>query len=95
MELEMHIPMTADAKCYQVFESVVSQSAPRLDVMNLEILRRSAVLASPAVSLQNLFAKFIVGLPIQSKAGPFLTHGSHEAFCSPSRKLTCMASGSI
>jgi len=51
MELEVHILMTAGAKCYQIFERVVSQSAPRLDVMNMEILRRSAVLASPAVSL--------------------------------------------
>jgi hypothetical protein len=41
--------------------------------MNLEILRRSAVLASPAVALQDLFAKFVVSLLIESKARPSLT----------------------
>ncbi len=39
MELEVNIPMTVDTKCYQIFESVISQSTARLDVMNLEIHR--------------------------------------------------------
>jgi len=68
MEFQVYIPVTAGAKCYQIFESVVSLSTSRLDVMNLEILRRSAALAPPTVPLQNLFAKFVVGLVIQSKA---------------------------
>jgi len=94
MEWEVHIPMTADAKCYQIFESVVSQPAPGLNVMNLEILRRSAVLASPAVPLEDLFSKLVVSLPIESKAGPSLVQGSHEAFRNPSRNVTFMALGS-
>ncbi len=65
--------MTTDAKRYQVFEGVVSQPASRLEMMNLEILRRSAVLAFPAVSLENLFAKFVVSLSIESKASLSLT----------------------
>jgi len=50
MEFQVHIPVTAGAKCYQIFEGVVFQSPMRLDVMNLEILRRSTVLAFPAVA---------------------------------------------
>lgn len=93
LELEVHIPVTAGAKCYQIFEGVVSQSPPRLDVMNLEIVRRSAVLASPAVSLQDLFTKFVVSLAIQSKARSLLTQKTHEAFCSLSRKVTFIGPG--
>ena len=93
MELEVQIPMTAGTKCYQIFESVVSQSTPRLDVMNLEILRRSTVLASPAVPLQDLFAKFVVGLSFQSKARSLSTQYTHEAFCSLSRKVTFIGPG--
>ena len=93
MEFQVYIPVTAGAKCYQIFEGVVSQSTPGLDVMNLETLRRSAALAPPTVSLQNLFAKFVIGLSIQSEASSSLTHNAHEAFCSPSRKVTCIGPG--
>jgi len=44
-----------------------SHPTPRLDVMHLEILGGSAVLAFPAVSLEDLFSKFVTSLPIQSK----------------------------
>ncbi len=94
MELEMHILVTADAQCYQISESVVSQPAPGNDVMHLKVLRRSAVLASPAVPLEHLFSKFLVSLPIESKAGPSLVQGGHEAFRNPSRNVTFMALGS-
>ena len=50
MEFQVYIPVTAGTKCYQIFEGVVSQSPPRLDGMNMEILRRSAVLAFPTVA---------------------------------------------
>jgi len=94
MEWEVHILMTADAQCYQIFESVVSQPAPGNDVMHLKVLGRSAVLAFPAVACEHLFSKFLVSLPIESKAALFLTQGGHEAFRNPSRKLTFMAFGS-
>ncbi len=85
--------MTRGAQCNQVPFRVGSQSAPRSDVMNLEVLRRSAVLALPAVAFQNLFAKFVVSLPIESKARSLLTQCTHEAFCSPSRKVTFIGPG--
>jgi len=94
MEWEVHILVTADAKCYQIFESVVSQPAPGLDVMNVKILGRSAVLTSPTVSLEHLFSKLVVSLPTEPKAGPSLVQGSHEAFRNPSRNVTFMALGS-
>ena len=89
----MHIPMTAGTKCYQILQSVVSQSPPRLNVMNLEILRRSTVLAPPAVPFQDPFAKFLVSASIESKARSLLTQCTHEAFCSLSRKVTFIGPG--
>ena len=93
MELEVHIPMTAGTKCYQIFKSVVSLSTARLDVMNLEILRRSTVLTPPVVPLQDLFAKFVVSLSIESKTRSLLTQCAHEASCNLSRKVTFIGPG--
>ena len=91
----MSFLVTTSAERDEVPVGIGSHPTPRLHVMNLEILRRPAVLASPAVPLEDLLSKFLVSFPIQSKAGPFLTQGSHEAFCSPSRKLTFIGPGSM
>jgi len=68
MELEVHILVTADAQCYHIFEGFGSQPVPGLDVMNLKVLRRSAVLASPAAPPEDLFSKLVISLPIKSGA---------------------------
>ncbi len=36
MELEMHIPMTADTECYQVFGRIISQTTPSIEMMHLK-----------------------------------------------------------
>ena len=41
----------------------------RLDVMNLQVLRRAAVLAAPIVSTENLSAHFLVRFRIQRVCG--------------------------
>jgi hypothetical protein len=58
--------MTADAQCDQVFEAVVSKLASRLDVMNLQIFGCAAILATPAIPAQNLFANSLVRVWVQS-----------------------------
>ena len=58
--------MTADAQRDQVFEAVVSKLASRLHMMHLEIFRRTAMLTAPAISAQNLFAKSLVHVRVQS-----------------------------
>ena len=53
----------------QILGSIVAQSAPPPNVMDLKILRPPARLASPAVSLQNFTAEQPVGLRIKLQAG--------------------------
>jgi hypothetical protein len=49
--LPMGFLMTRCAEDDQILGSVIAQSAPRLDVMNLKTLDTPAPLATPAVSL--------------------------------------------
>jgi hypothetical protein len=48
---EMGIPVTGGAEGNQVGLGIVSESAPGMDVVDMEIGRAAAGLATPAVSL--------------------------------------------
>jgi hypothetical protein len=61
--------MACTAKSDEIFFHVTSQSASRLNVMDLEIFRRSASLASPAVAFEHPLAKHAIGIPVQSEPG--------------------------
>jgi hypothetical protein len=52
----------------QIFVHVVTQSASRAQVVNLEVLGTAAVLASPAVTLQHFGAEFAVGICVEPKS---------------------------
>ena len=52
----MGIPVTAGAKGDEVWLGIVAQSASWLNVVNLKVGRPTAVLAAPAVPVQNLLA---------------------------------------
>jgi len=56
--------MTHTAKGYEIFFHIAPQKASRLHVMDLEISRTSASLASPAVALEHLLAKRVIGIPV-------------------------------
>lgn len=56
--------MAADTQRDQVFETVMSKFASELNMTNLEILRRAAILAAPAVSEENLPAKSLARLGV-------------------------------
>ena len=66
---EMDLPMAGTAKSDEIFFHVVSQSAARLDMMNLEIFGTSASLASPAIAFEHPLTKHAIGIPVQSKPG--------------------------
>lgn len=66
--LPVDFAVTRSAERNQVPPRVASQPAPGLDVMDVEVLRRSAVLASPAVPVEDLFSKLVVSLPIKWRA---------------------------
>jgi hypothetical protein len=63
----MDVPMAGTAKSDEILLDVVSESASRLNVMDLEIFRRSTSLASPAVAFEHLLAKHAIGIPVQSE----------------------------
>jgi hypothetical protein len=67
----MHGPVTLRAKADEILVGVFALLAPALNVMNLKPGYRSAVQASPAVSLQDLLAQYLVGVRIQPNPGTF------------------------
>jgi hypothetical protein len=60
-----------DTERYEILGCVIAESAPRLDVMDLEIFRSPADFAAPAVPLQDLMAERAVGFSVQFQAGSF------------------------
>jgi hypothetical protein len=46
----------------EVLGGVISQQAPRAQVMNLEIVRAPAALAAPPISLEHLLAQLMIGV---------------------------------
>jgi hypothetical protein len=64
------LPMAGTAKSDEVFFHITSQMASRLPMMDLEISRTSASLASPAVACEHLLAKLLVRIPVQSNPRP-------------------------
>ncbi len=85
--------MTLSAEGDQVGLGIVAQSAPRADVVDLEVGTPAAVLAAPAVPLQHLLAKSTVGLWLKAEPGPAREQASHEAFLSCSRNCFCCGGG--
>jgi hypothetical protein len=61
---EMDFSMTHTAKSYEIFFHIASQTTSLLDVMDLEIFRTSASLASPAIAVEYLLAKPLIGIPV-------------------------------
>ena len=72
---------------------IVTQTAARVEVMNLEVSRATAALAAPAVSLQHLLAELAVGFRVEAKPGPPWVQASHEAFLSCSKNCFCCGGG--
>ena len=56
--------MTHTAKSYEIFFHIASQTTSLLDVMDLEIFRTSASLAPPAIAVEDLLAKPLIGIPV-------------------------------
>jgi hypothetical protein len=54
----------------QILGSVIAQSAPPLNVMDLKAFHSPARLASPAISLQDFTAELAKSFRIKPQAGP-------------------------
>ena len=64
----MGITVAISTERDQVFVSVVTQSASRANVVDLEVIGSTAILASPAVALQHLGAESAIRIWIQPKS---------------------------
>jgi hypothetical protein len=62
----------------QILGDVIPQPASRLNVMDLNILRPPAQLATPAVSLQDFAAELAISFKVKSQAWPFGADPSHS-----------------
>jgi len=67
--------MAGGAQSYKICHFIVTEAAPRLQMMNLEILKGSAVLATPAISFHHLIPKQFVSLCVQLNPGFLLPKG--------------------
>ena len=65
----MDLPMASTAKSDEIFFHIASQKASRLNMMDLKICRTPASLASPAIALEYLLAKRVIGIPVQAQPG--------------------------
>jgi hypothetical protein len=54
--MSVSVLVALGAKSYEILGRIITQSASRLNVMDLKILLASARLATPAVALQNFTA---------------------------------------
>ena len=73
-----------DTKSYQIFGSVIAQSTPRLNVMDLKILHSPARLATSAISLQNFAAELAIGFRVKLQAGPLCSESRQSVTCTSS-----------
>jgi hypothetical protein len=71
--LSMDFMVAPDTKSNQILGRVVTQSASRLNVMDLKTLRSPAPLATPAISFQDFAAELAISFEIKPQAGPFGT----------------------
>ena len=64
----MDITVAIGTERDQVFVCVVTQMAPRAEVVDLKTIGSPAILASPAVTLQHFDAEFAIGTWLQPKS---------------------------
>ena len=77
--------MARRAEGDQILGSVIAQSAPRLNVMDLKIFHAPARLATPAVSLQDFTAELAISFRVKPQAGPLCTDPRQSVTCTSSR----------
>jgi len=72
--------MTVDAKGDEVFSRVIPQPAAKCSVVNLQVFEGPTHLASPAISLQDLFVKKLILFQIEFESGCSLAQLAHAGF---------------
>jgi hypothetical protein len=63
--MSVSVLVALGAEGYKIIGRVISQSAPRLNVMDLKIFHVAARLATPSISLQDFPAEQAIGFRIK------------------------------
>lgn len=69
----------------QVSSGIISKQAPWADVMHLKIVRSSAALAAPPISLEHLLAQLMISIWREPNPRPFGSQRSHDALRTSAR----------
>jgi hypothetical protein len=85
VHLSMGFLVAPRTKSNQILSSIVTQTAPWLNVMDLKILHAPARLATPAISLQDLAAELAIIFRTKPQAGPLCTDPLQNVTCTSSR----------
>jgi hypothetical protein len=56
------------AECDQILACVITQAAPRANVVDLKTIGTAAILASPAVALQHFDTEFAIRIWVEPKS---------------------------
>jgi hypothetical protein len=75
-----------DAKSYEIPSRAITQTAPRLNVMDLKIFHAPTPLATPAISLQNFLAKPAIIFRIKPQPWPSGTDLCQSVTCTCSKR---------
>ena len=78
--MEMKLAMAARAESNQIFCSIIAKRSARTNMVHLKAFRGSAILASPAISLQHIDAKLAIGIWVDSKPRLSLPNRFHAVF---------------
>ena len=76
----MHSRVASGTQCDEILFAVISGSAPKPNVVYLEILRAPAQLATPTVPFEHLLMKDLVVFRIKPNPLSFRGESAHEAF---------------
>ena len=77
--------MACCAESDQILGSVIAQSAPWQNVMDLKIFHSPARLATPAISLLDCTAKLAISFQIKPQPWPPVSDPSQNVICTSSR----------
>jgi hypothetical protein len=77
--------MARRAQGDQILGNIISESAPRLNVMDLKIFHPPARLTTPAVSLQDFTAELAISFRIKPQSWPLGEDSLQNVTCTSSR----------
>jgi hypothetical protein len=90
----MGILVALGAKNHEIFGRVITQSASRLNMVDLKILHAPARLATPAIALQNFPTELAISLWVKPQAGSVRADLRQSVTCTSSRNCFLCGFGS-